>query len=429
MELESSKLEYKKEFSSSLIKTIIAFANGDGGKIIIGVDDELNVVGVNDIDDVMCQVTNTIKDSIRPDVLQFIQCHMTLLNKKHVVEIEVKSGSLKPYYLTKKGLKSEGVFIRVGASSIPASENVVLNMIRENAKDSYEELVSFDQDLTFNYSKEFFAKNKYGLEETQIQTLCFKNNEGKYTNLGYLFSDECKHSVKLAVFKGTTKEKFINRVEFSGSVLKQIEDCYQYIKRYNSLNSKVEGLIRTDTFDYPEVSIREALLNCITHKDYALSSSVLISIFDDRIEMLNVGGLLAGINESDILLGLSSLRNKKLANVLYRLKLIEAYGTGITNILNSYKGNVKAPIINISDNAFKITLYNLNYVNNINCYLSKQEKIIIESFEDKGFFTRQMIEDLLNISRVMSSNYIQSLIDKGKVLKTGNGKNIRYQIK
>ena len=124
--------------------------------------------------------------------------------------------------------------------------------------------------------------------------------------------------------------------------------------------AEFQGLDRIDIRDYPPETIREALLNAIAHRDYAFSASTLISIFTDRIEFVSIGGLPKGITYEDILLGVSVPRNPRLANIFYRLRLIEAFGTGIPKIKGSYQGQAAQPLIQTSDNAFKITLPNIN---------------------------------------------------------------------
>lgn len=130
------------------------------------------------------------------------------------------------------------------------------------------------------------------------------------------------------------------------------------IDRYNRTRAEFDGLKRIDIREYTITAVREALLNYIVHRDNSFSGSTLISIFDDRIEFVTIDGLVKGISKEDILLGVSILRNKNLADIFYRLKLIEAYGTGIHKIMESYNINSVSPRIEVTENAFKITLHN-----------------------------------------------------------------------
>ena len=247
-------------------------------------------------------------------------------------------------------------------------------------------------------------------------------------------SDQCIHTIKLAVFEGNTKEVFKDRYEFTGSLFKQLKDCYSLIDRYNSTKAEFEGLRRIDKRNYPTSAIREALLNSIVHRDYAYSASTLISIFDDRIEFVTIGGLVKGISKDDMLLGVSMLRNENLANIFYRLKLIEAFGTGIPKIMESYHSFLIEPKIEITDNAFKITLYNTGIVkkpinDSINAFLTEGEQKVIELFVNEDSIRRKDIEKNLSISQPMAVKYLKNLLEKGVIKKIGNGKNVRYHLR
>jgi len=167
--------------------------------------------------------------------------------------------------------------------------------------------------------------------------------------------------IKLAVFEGSRKSVFKDRRELSGSLLGQMEEAVDYIDRYNRTRAEFSGLDRLDIQDYPPEAIREALLNAIVHRDYSFSSATLISIFEDRIEFVKIGGLVKGITLDDVELRVSVLRNQYLANIFYRLRLIEAYGTGILKINECYNDYAVKPVIETTSNAFKITLPNTNF--------------------------------------------------------------------
>jgi ATP-dependent DNA helicase RecG len=251
------------------------------------------------------------------------------------------------------------------------------------------------------------------------------NADGIYTNLGLLLSDQCLHTVKLAVFEGTAKAVFKDRREFSGSLINQLNDIYDFIDRYNRIRSEINGLRRLDKRDYPPEAVREALLNALVHKDYSFSDSTLISIFDDRIEFVSIGGLVRGITFDDMMLGISIARNKNLANVFYRLTLIEAYGTGMPKIMRSYEGFAAKPNIEVTDNAFKITLPNTNEIPE-KAFLNENESSVLNLFKEKDFIVRKDIESALEVSQTMAVRILKSLADKGEIRAIGGGKNTRY---
>ena len=176
---------------------------------------------------------------------------------QQIIAIEIQQGTNKPYYLAKKGLRPEGVYVRQGTSSVPASDAAIRRMIKETDGDSFEAMRSMEQELTFADAEKEFSVRNLSFEKPQKQTLKLIQN-GIYTNLAYLLSDQCSHTVKAAVFEGTDQSIFKDRREFSGSLLRQLNDVYSYINLHNATRSTFEGLLRIDTRAYPEVAVREA---------------------------------------------------------------------------------------------------------------------------------------------------------------------------
>ena len=144
---EGKTTEFKREYVEDIKYTAVAFANTDGGKIYIGINDDGSVQGVNNTDTVMLRITNMIRDTIRPDVTMFTECSVEAIDGKSVVVLTVQRGTARPYYLAGKGIRPEGVYLRQGASSVPASETAILNMIKETSGDCYEDARSLNQRL------------------------------------------------------------------------------------------------------------------------------------------------------------------------------------------------------------------------------------------------------------------------------------------
>ncbi len=431
MRTEGVNIEYKIDYSENIKKSVIAFANTDGGKIYIGVDDNAKIIGLTNPDEIMLKLTNAIRDSISPDVTMFTTCETQYIDNKTVVVLTVQKGSSYPYYLKNKGIRPEGIYIRQGASSVPASESMIIRMIKENTGNSYEETRSLNQNLTFEHLKNEFKNADLPITESKMQSLGIIDGDQLYTNLGLLLSDQCNHSIKLAVFEGNTKNLFKDRYEFTGSLLKQLSEVYSTINRYNKTSAHFESLKRIDVNEYPLPAIRETLLNTIVHRDYSYSASTLISIYDDRIEFLSIGGLVKGITKEDILLGISITRNKNLANVFYRLKYIEAYGTGIGKILESYANKPLKPAIEISNNAFKVTLPSLTALANDNPYdkLSKNEKRALDIFSNSSQIIRKDLEKKLSISQSMAVKILKNLLNYDLIEKHRKGKSVFYNLK
>ena len=436
--IENKITEFKREYMDDIKYAVVAFANTEGGKIYIGIDDNGTVRGIEDADATMLRITNMIRDAVRPDVTMFTECAVETMDEKPVVVLSVQRGTARPYYLAGKGIRPEGVYIRQSSSSVPASETAILNMIKETSGDRYEDARSINQQLTFEKAEDYFSKRKLSFGDQQKRTLNIIGADGTYTNLGMLLSDQCIHTIKLAVFDGSKKSVFRDRKELSGSLLTQLEDAYAYIDRFNRTRAEFEGLDRIDKRDYPSEALREALLNAITHRDYSFSGSTLISVFDDRIEFVTIGGLVRGLNFDDIMLGVSVLRNQNLANVFYRLKLIEAYGTGILKINESYSDCLVKPQFEVTDNAFKIVLPNINYSGEYktgNASVptkptdkAERQKTLLCLAEKQGYIVRKDVEAELNVSQATAILILRDMVEKGLLFKEGSGKQQKYRI-
>lgn len=428
---ESETVELKEIVVDDIKKEIIAFANGEGGRLYIGVRDDGTVTGLESVDNVSLQISNMVRDAIKPDLTMFLHYKTIEIEEKQVLEIEIQRGTERPYYIAKKGLRPEGVYVRQGYSSVPANDTAIRRMIKETDGDRFEEMRSLEQNLTFvETSREFARRNvEFGLQ--QMKTLKLLNNDGIYTNLGLLLSEQCKHTIKVAVFQGTDQSVFKDRREFSGSLFKQLNEVYEYIDMHNQTQSTFNKLLRIDTRDYPEDALREALLNLMVHRDYGFQASALISIYEDRIEFVSVGGLVSGIDLEDIMMGISVCRNQNLANVFYRLQLIEAYGTGIRKILNAYHDVKQKPEIQHTQNAFKIILPNRNQsLERKEEYevLSKTEQQIIELMKQNGKLSRKEIETKLELSTSTVLRLLKKLTEKNLVVQNREGRKVNYHL-
>lgn len=452
MLMEDKVTEFKREYVDEVKNTVIAFANCDGGTLYIGLNNDGSVRGLEDVDDTMLRVTNAIRDTVRPDVTMFMECRHETMEGKQVVCVSVQRGTARPYYLVKKGIRPEGVYVRQGASTVPASEAAILDMIRETGGDSYEDARSLWQQLTFEKAGAFFEKRKVEFGPSRMRALHLIGEDGTYTNLGFLLSDQCTHTIKLAMFEGSKKTVFKDRQEFSGSLFGQLEEAVSYIERCNRTRAEFSGLDRMDMRDYPPDAVREALLNAVVHRDYSFNSPTLISIFEDRIEFVTVGGLVRGITMDDVMLGVSVLRNEHLANVFYRLKLIEAYGTGILKITDCYEEYKEKPVFHAADHAFKITLPNTNYhrearyteeASGLRSAMSVQEadyfgkavyaapdpreEQILSLCREKGFVLRKEVETALAVSQPTAILVLRHMVNAGMLVKEGGGKNTCYR--
>lgn len=428
---ESETIEFKEIYTSGIRKEIVAFANTKGGIIYIGVSDRGEIVGINNADFVMQQLSNTLRDSIRPDISMFTNIELLEEEDKTLLKITVNQGTKKPYYLSDKGIKPSGVYIRSGTTSAPATEDSIRMMIKTTDGDSFEKNRSMVQELTFNSLSEELEKRNLEFTEVQMENLGIMTLDKIYTNMGLLVSDQCSHTIKFAIFQGIDKSIFKDRKEFTGSLFEQLTDAYKLIDFYNGTKANFHDLMRTDERDYPEDAIREALLNAIVHRDYSFSGSTLINIYLDRLEIISLGGLVSGLSLEAVMMGASQSRNERLAALFYRLKLIEAYGTGISKIISSYKKTGIEPIFENVEGAFRVILPNVNSATNVinidNLDVEDERFLpILNIFRQQKEFTRKDVEDVMEIGTTHAINTIKEMIDKNLIEKIGKGKKTRY---
>ncbi|WP_107943688.1 RNA-binding domain-containing protein [Metasolibacillus fluoroglycofenilyticus] len=420
---ESLTLEFKRELTDAIKREIIAFANTQGGELYIGVDDDGTIIGLDNADKVLESITSMLHDGIQPDILVHTFLEIIELEDKEVVKISIARGARRPYHLKAKGMKPSGVFIRYGTSVTNASEENIRQMIIESDGINYETMRSIQQELTFTEAGAVFNEQNIKFGPEQMRTLGLITDDGYYTNLGLLFSDQCEHTIKCARYLGNDKLEFQDRREFTGSILAQVEAAYEYLSLNNAKHAYFEGLKRIETESYPSYALREALINAVTHRDYSFSGSILIHLFQDRLELVSVGGLVKGLTLEDIELGISQSRNPKLANVLYRLKWIESYGTGLQRMKESYRGSAIQPFWTVGPNAFVVTLPK----NNLSTP-TEDNKILSDWLTQNKEFASKDLENYLNKSKGTVRKIIMELLQSGQIIRIGRGPKTRYKV-
>ena len=193
---ENQNTEFKQQYVSDIRKEVSAFINADGGTILIGIASDGTVLGVDAPDEVMLKVANSLKDSLVPDVMPFVSIQTVVIEDKPVVKIEVATGTNRPYYLRDKGLRNGGVYVRKGSSSQPMTDEGIRQMIIANSGTSFESMRSINQELTFDRLRTEMAQRSIDFGLAQMKTLKLIGEDGLYTNLAYLLSDQCSISIK-----------------------------------------------------------------------------------------------------------------------------------------------------------------------------------------------------------------------------------------
>lgn len=314
-------------------------------------------------------------------------------------------------------------------------KELYVNYIKKHISKSYEAMRSMQQELTFTFLEKQFASRNLPLQEAQLRTLKLIGDDGLYTNLALLLSEQCEHTLKVAVFQGTTRAVFRDRREFTGSLLQQLYDAYAFIDNYNKTKATFQGLERIDTKDYPQEAVREALLNSLIHRDYSFSGSTLVNIYDDRIEFISLGGLVAGLKMETIFIGVSQSRNLALAEVFYRLQLIESFGTGIEKIQQSYQEFGRKPEFIAVYGGFKVLLPNVNEKQPQKLCVCEEQAVyglvderarVMQLFAHQAYITRKQVEEALQVKTTKAYNVLQELCDEEKIFPVGVGRSRKY---
>ncbi len=359
--IEDKNIEYKSEIpkkSKELKAEIVSFLNSEGGSILLGVDDYGNILE----DKVKCYkeweetLSNWINNAFEPNVINLINIHP---NKKPFI-IEIKSGPNKPYfYKDGEGFNAKGVYVRVGSSKRVASLDEIQRFMYKSKAYRYEEVESLNQDLTFTYAMNVFKEKgvKFDLIGLGLYT-----HDKKFNNAALLLSDQNPTVTKFAVFQGLDVTTFLDKKEFKGSIMKQLDDVLYVSNLSNRKKVVITGKPQRDEFlDYPKKALREAIVNCYCHRDWTLSGYIKLEFYDDRVQIFSPGSLPDGLTLENIKEGMSAKRNPIIVNALDKADYIENYSSGVRRIFKDYIGFHKQPYFYISNNGVIVTLYSMNY--------------------------------------------------------------------
>ena len=386
---ESKNIEYKitlPDKSEKYMKTIVAFANTQGGKLIIGVDDKTHqIVGVENetLFQAMDAIANAVSDSCMPQIIPDIEPQT--VDGKTVIVVSVEAGKNRPYYLKAKG-KENGTYIRVAGTSRQAFPEKIRELEMEGSRISWDELtcvgypVSEEATEKLCQNIERFRKKAEMIEhsvktEQLVNWKILKQRDGQLlaTNAyALLTSDYFPFArTQCAVFKGRDRAVFLDKREFTGPIYLQIEEAVDFVLRNIRLGVTIDGLVRKEKYELPPEAIREMIINAHCHRNFLDESCIQVAIYDDRLEVTSPGGLYNGLTYEEVMSGHSKIRNKGIANIFNQMGLVEAWGSGIKRILNvAEEYGLQEPKFQEFDNMFRVELFR-----NSSLVTSKDESI------------------------------------------------------
>lgn len=414
---ENKYLEFKENTQSkTFLKTISAFANYGTGKIIFGIDDDGIVKGINNPKEVCLNLENKINDNLNP-----IPNYKLDISDDSTIILTVYESDFKPYLYKGKAYK------RYDSSTIEVDRLELNRLILEGNNQSYEELTSKKQDLTFTcLEKELIdILSIKELNDDILKTLDLYTNNDEYNNAAALLADENNYKGIDIIRFGKDIDEIMDRVILENkSILMLLKESVEMYQKYYQYE-KIDGTARVTISRVPENAFREAIANALVHRLWDVNAFIKVSMFEDRIEISSPGGLPSGIGEEEYLNGqISILRNPIIGNLFFRLRYIEKFGTGIKRIHKAYADSITKPRFKVYDHSINIELPTLL----ITQKLTDDEQSLINLFHGNLKLSRIDIENNSGLSKAKVIRIINSLIDKNIIGKSGKGRATKYYL-
>lgn len=482
---ESKNVEYKllpPSRSINYTKTAVAFANGQGGCLVFGVEDQtLRVVGIAEdkVFTVMGAISDAIVNSCEPLIIPDITMHD--VNGKTVIVAEIASGLQRPYHIKSLG-QEQGTFVRVAGTTRQADQPTIRELTIEGSNRSFDQVQCLglsvtDEDIaalcasltkTAKDNAEDPTKIKTVTEKQLLQwgVLCEQDGTLAPTNAyAILTGNEAVRSVvQCGVFKGTTKAVFVDRREFTGTPQELIEESYQYVLRNIHMGARFKGVYRQDVYEIPPDAIRELIVNAIVHRSYIDHSSIQIAIYDDRLEITSPGRLPMGQTIERMKQGYSKIRNEALASAFEYMGYIEHWGSGILRVIQQVcDAGLPEPEFLGGDTDLRINIYRAGMAvsseneevresvrtntnecakvresartNTNECAQvrdnvvgeSSQTKRIMELLSGGEMVSREQVEKALGVKKRRAQILLNELIEKNLVVRVGESRQTRYK--
>ena len=402
----------------SWLKSVSAFANGEGGVLIFGISDDGYVLGLADAEGDAEKISEEIKSKLDP--VPAVKLELKEADGKKLVLLHVYPGQETPYYYI--GDKQRLAFVRIGNESVVADRIQLKSLVLKGAGRTYDSLPSTYrfEDMAFTKLRSVHYKRlQRSFEDSEFVSWGIVDENGNLTNAGALLADEspirqsrifCTRWNGLDMTNGLGEA--IDDVELEGCVIGQLQDAVSFVRNNSRKKWWKESDHREELPDYPERAVTEAIANAIIHRDYMqLGSEIHIDMYDDRMEIYSPGGMMDGrlIQQLNPLTVPSKRRNPLLADFFSRLGLMERRGSGMKKIINTYRrykrlSDYHAPEFTSNASEFHVTLWNLNFEGNDNNTPTDKESQEVEFIKEPIEFTKEFIKASRQIYKLISMN-------------------------
>ncbi len=421
---ENKNLEYKETVTNSFLKTVSAFANYGDGKVVFGINDNGETIGISNPDNACLIIENKINDSIKPKP----DFTFSINRKTNVITLLVKEGIHKPYLYKGKAYK------RNDTATVESDQIELKRLILFGENLYFEALPSKQNKLKFDYM--FNAlREKMDIDTPNVdtlRTLGLLNVKKQYNNAASLLSDNNEFpGIDVVRFGSSINEIHFRETIAGVSIIKQLSRAEEIFNMYYQIEKIIE-MQRKEKFLIPKEAFRESVANALVHRTWDVNAHIRIAMYSDRIEIFSVGGLPIGLTEEEYLRGyVSNLRNPIIANVFFRLNIIENFGTGIRRIKASYHNSKHKPSFKVSENSIVTILPALSMKEK----LSLDEKAIVDELtlgiylasselaQKTGFSKDKVVRLLNNLIEVITVKELRKT-----ALKNGSDRGTKYYL-
>lgn len=451
---EDHRTEYKIRLTDQLEKEVVGFLNArEGGVIYLGISDDGQIAGVDDIDVVQRKVIDRIRNNIIPSSMGLFEVTTERHDERSIIKIVILSGSEKPYYIRSKGMSPEGAYIRIGSSTQPMTQEMIESAFSKRTRTSLKNIPSPNQDLTFAQLRIYYEENGLDLNDQFPRTLDLLTEDGRYNYFAYLLADRNNISIKIAKYRGSDKVDLIENKEFGYCSL--IKAAFNVLNRMDIENvprTKITRTIREETYPVDPVSLREAIVNAIVHNDYTREIPPMFEIYSDKIVITSAGGLIPEMQEEEFFLGYSAPRNRELMRVFKDIQLVEHIGSGIPRILKKYdrsifkftpnflrvtfnypeividEGNIEETPIDSIEAPIRLEKAPIESVKApIGFKLGKHQQKILKYFENNTSITNSDVVELTGLKATRAKEILNEMVTQ-QILEARGEKRYRYYI-
>lgn len=444
---EATEYEFKSMVEVSKprnwLKTVSAFANGIGGSIFFGVNDDGKTIGLENPQKAAEQISELIKARIEPAIKNFV-LEPVRTDGKDILRLRVSGGESTPYYYTGDGNKI--AYYRIGNESAPAPAAVLNELLLKGLHQTFDVLDTKYRYSDYSYTLfEATYKQKTGLtvkKPRDYHSFGFLSGEDTLTFVGALFADQCP-IYQARVFctrwnglkKGGLYVDALDNDEFQSNAISLLTDASKFVRHNSSVKWKKTGTGRLEMPDYPSEAIHEALVNALVHRDYMIQGSEIhVDVYDDRLEIVSPGGMFDGkliqnLNIDDVP---SIRRNPMICDMFSRLRLMERRGSGLRKIIDQYPKDA-APIFRSTEQSFIVTLKNLNYgkasmPSSIDHGIDHNVDKILSVISIDPKATQKQISDTLGMSVRTVSRELKRLQEEGTIKRVGSERSGHWEM-